>query len=198
MAGRPPKKTNQSQPATVEEVLDKINSGTEDLKDKNANDTVRDSEAEKILNEEEIPCKSVTFGGLTWVSPKTNAHYRWNGMGDIEYISFGELVTMNNTSRNFLFKPLFVVQDPRVIKYFRLLPVYEKVARINDLPSVFKGSISGIQKVIDDALNVNMRNIMISKVRQMRKDGTLTNIDIIRLLEEKLGFDFSENNSEEE
>ena len=183
---------------SVEEVLEKISDSTDEIKEAGVSSSVREKTNERISNDEEIPCKSLTFGGLTWVSPKTNAFYRWNGIGDIEYIPFGELVTMNNTSRGFLFKPLIVVQDPRVVKYFRLLPTYEKVARINDLPKVFKGSLREISKFIDDALNVNMRNVMISKVRQMRKEGLLVNIDVINLLNEKLGYDFSESDLEEE
>ena len=184
---------NVSGTSKVEEVLKKINSGTEELQADNVNATERTDEAKKIAIDEEIPCKSLVYGGLTWISPKTNAHYRWNGIGDIEYIPFGELVTLNNTARQFLFRPLFVVQDTRAVQYFRLLPVYEKVARINDLEKVMNGSLPQIEKVIEDALTVNMRNLLVSKIRNMRKGGKLNNIDVIRLLEAKLGFNFSDD-----
>ena len=50
-----------------------------------------------------------------------------------------------------------------------------------------------ISKVIDDALRVNMRDILISKVRQMYKNKKLKDIEVIRLLEQKLQFDLSES-----
>lgn len=193
MAGRPATKkasvTEKSQ--TAQAVLEKINAGTAELKAEGINDVVRESGAQKIAMDEEIPCRSIVFGGLTWVSPKTGAHYRWNGIGDVEYLPFAELVTLNNTNRNFLFRPLFVVQDARAVEYFRLLPTYEKVARIGDLDAALAGSVAEVESVVNDALRVGMRSVLISKIREMRKSGALRDIDVISLLEQKLSFDFT-------
>lgn len=145
-----------------------------------------------IANEEEIAVRSITFGGLTWISPRTNSHYRWNEIGAVEYIPFGELITMNNTKRQFLFNPLVIVQDERVVKYFRLQPVYEKVAQINNLEKIFNsGNRDNVEKVLKTILDVNMRDVAISRIRAMRKNGTLTNIDVIHMIEKILCFDLS-------
>lgn len=145
-----------------------------------------------IANEEEIAVRSITFGGLTWISPRTNSHYRWNEIGAVEYIPFGELITMNNTKRQFLFNPLVIVQDERVVKYFRLQPVYEKVAQINNLEKIFNsGNRDEVEKVLKTILDVNMRDVAISRIRAMRKNGTLTNIDVIHMIEKILCFDLS-------
>jgi hypothetical protein len=177
-------------------VLEKINESVDSISDNiTIQPKTRKSET-TISNEEEIACKSVTFGGLTWVSPKTNSHYRWADIGATEYIPFGELVTLNNTKRNYLFKPMFIVQDERVIKYFRLQEVYENVARIHTLKELFDTSdMKEIENTIDIAIRVNMRDVIISKVRDMRKTGELVNINIIKLLEEKLCFDLSEDDT---
>lgn len=195
MAGRPAtKKAPVAEKAqAAEAVLEKISASTSELKAEGINDVVRESGAQKISMDEEIPCRSIVFGGLTWVSPKTGSHYRWNGIGDVEYLPFAELVTMNNTNRNFLFRPLFVVQDTRAVEYFRLLPTYEKVARIGDLDEALTGSIADVESVVNDALRVGMRSVLISKVREMRKSGVLRDIDIISLLEQKLSFDFTKD-----
>lgn len=149
---------------------------------------------EVISSDEEIAVRSITLGGTTWVSPKTNAHYRWNEIGAIEYIPFGELVTMNNTKRAFLFKPMVILLDERAIRYFRLQETYEKVAQIHNLKEVFdKNNLVEISKVLDTIIRVNMRDVAISKIRDMRKNGELTNIDIIQLVEKKLCFDLSDD-----
>lgn len=149
---------------------------------------------EVISSDEEIAVRSITLGGTTWVSPKTNAHYRWNEIGAIEYIPFGELVTMNNTKRAFLFKPMVILLDERAIRYFRLQETYEKVAQIHNLKEVFdKNNLAEISKVLDTIIRVNMRDVAISKIRDMRKNGELTNIDIIQLVEKKLCFDLSDD-----
>lgn len=139
-----------------------------------------------------IPVKSITFGGLTYKARSTNAIYRWPTIGSLEYMSISELNEMNNYKRAYLNKPLVILMDERAIKKFRLQKVYENVAQINNLKSLFKSDISTIEKTIDMAIDANMRDILISKVRQMIKNGTLTNINIIKLLEKKLQHDLAD------
>lgn len=141
-----------------------------------------------------IPVKSITFGGLTYKSRSTNAVFRWNQIGAIQYMTVAELNEMNNYKSAFLNKPLVILMDERAVKKFRLTPVYENVAKLNNLKEVFSSDIATIERVIDDALRVNMRDILINKVRQMYKTGKLVDINVIRLLEKKLSFDLSDQN----
>ena len=141
-----------------------------------------------------IPVKSITFGGLTYKSRSTNAVFRWNQIGAIQYMTVAELNEMNNYKSAFLNKPLVILMDERAVKKFRLTPVYENVAKLNNLNEVFSSDMQTIERVIDDALRVNMRDILINKVRQMYKTGKLVDINVIRLLEKKLSFDLSDQN----
>lgn len=141
-----------------------------------------------------IPVKSITFGGLTYKSRSTNAVFRWNQIGTIQYMTVAELNEMNNYKSAFLNKPLVILMDERAVKKFRLTPVYENVAKLNNLKEVFSSDMQTIERVIDDALRVNMRDILINKVRQMYKTGKLVDINVIRLLEKKLSFDLSDQN----
>lgn len=157
----------------------------------NGDVSVRPSAKEvKLSNEEEIAVRSATFGGLTWISPKTNAFYRWNEIGSVEYIPFGELITMNNTAREFLFDPLVIVQDGRVVDHFRLNETYEKIARVNELEELFNtNNLDEIGSVLRSIVQTNMRDIAISKIRTLRQEHKLNNIDVIRLIEKILCFD---------
>ena len=143
--------------------------------------------------ETQIPVKSITFGGLTYISRTTNAVFRWNQIGAVEYMTVAQLNEMSNYKSDFLRKPMVILMDERAINKFRLTPVYENVAKINNLTAVFQSDLNTISKVIDDALRVNMRDILISKVRQMYKNKRLVDINIIRLLENKLKFDLSDS-----
>lgn len=136
-----------------------------------------------------IPVKSITFGGLTYKSRSTNAVFRWNQIGAIQYMTVAELNEMNNYKSAFLNKPLVILMDERAVKKFRLTPVYENVAKLNNLKSVFNSDLATISRVVDDALRVNMRDILISKVRQMYKTGKLVDVNVLRLLQNKLHFD---------
>ena len=172
-------------------IIDSISSVIDDL-----DDAVDDIAIETVdlPMDVVINVKSITFGGLTYKSRTTNAVFRWNQIGSIQPMTVAEINEMNNYKSDFLRKPLVVLMDERAIKKFRLTSVYENVAKINNLTAIFNSDLNSISKWLDDVLNVNMRDILISKVRQMYKNRKLVDINIIRLLENKLKFDLSDDN----
>ena len=172
-------------------LLDSITSAIDDLDDATGGELqeIVDLPMDYTLN-----VKSITYGGLTYKSRTTNAVFRWNQIGEIQPMTIGEINEMNNYKADFLRKPLVILMDEKAIKKFRLTPVYENVAKINNLGAVFNsGDMNKIDKVISDALSVNMRDILISKVRQMYKNKKLTDINILRLLEKRLQFDLTDS-----
>ena len=178
------------EPKKDESLLDSIASAIDDLDDS------ADEKVEEIVDlpmDTVINVKSICFGGLTYKSRSTNAVFRWNQIGSIQPMTVTEINEMNNYKSDFLRKPLVILMDERAVKKFRLTSVYENVAKINNLTAVFNSSLPEIEKVIDDALRVNMRDILISKVRQMYKNKKLKDIEVIRLLERKLKFDLSDS-----
>lgn len=178
------KKENQ------ESLLDSITSAIDDLDE--SVDTNTDTTTEDLPIDTVIPVKSITFGGLTYKSRTNNAIFRWNQIGAIEYMTVADLNEMNNYKRDFLNRPLVILMDERAIKKFRLTPVYENVAKINNLKQVFSSDMATIERTINTALQVNMRDILVSKVSQMIKNKTLVDINIIRLLSRRLSYDFEE------
>lgn len=168
-------------------LLDSISAAIDELEEADGGELI-DNNITLALTET-IPVKSVTFGGLTYKSKSTNALFRWNQIGAVEYMTVAELNEMNNYKREYLNKPLVVLLDERAIKKFRLTQVYENVAKINNLKSVFNSDMATIERTIDMALKVNMRDILISKVRGMIENRTLTDVSIIKLLERKLQHD---------
>lgn len=169
-------------------LLDAISQAIDDLDESVAD---QDDYDDSLELDTTVPVKSITFGGLTYKSRTTNAVFRWNQIGAIQYMTVAELNEMNSYKSGFLNKPLVILMDERAIKKFRLTPVYENVAKINNLSAVFDSDMQTIEQVIDNALRVNMRDILVSKVQQMYKTKKLVNINIIRLLEKKLNFDLT-------
>lgn len=172
-------------------LLDSITSAIDDLED--AADGDIDKSIEDLPMDTVVNVKSITFGGLTYKSRTTNAVFRWNQIGAVQPMTITEINEMNNYKSDFLRKPLVILMDDRAIRKFRLVSVYENVAKIDNLKAVFNSDMKTIEKVVDDAIRVNMRDILISKVRQMYKTKKLVDINVIRLLEAKLKFDLSES-----
>lgn len=181
-------KTQDEMPEDTKPVslLDAISETIDEL-DESADD--KDDYEDKLDLDTSIPVKSITFGGLTYKSRTNNAVIRWKQIGEIQYMTVAELNEMNNYSSDFLNKPFVILMDERAVKKFRLTPVYENVAKLNNLKSVFNSDLATISKVVDNALRVNMRDILISKVRQMYKTGKLVDVNVLRLLQDKLHFD---------
>lgn len=173
-----------------ESLLDSITSAIDDLDE--SVDTDTNITTEDLPIDTVIPVKSITFGGLTYKSRTNNAIFRWNQIGAIEYMTVADLNEMNNYKRDFLNRPLVILMDERAIKKFRLTPVYENVAKINNLKQVFAADTATINRTIDIALQVNMRDIIVSKVSQMIKNKSLVDINVIRLLSKRLSYDFEE------
>lgn len=174
-----------------ENLINAITDVVSDLEGFEEDDEIDDS-IEDIGMDEEVPCMSISFGGLTYISQLTGAKYKWHKIGDIEYISVKELVSMNNSKPTFLNKPLIILKDIRAVNKFRLISKYEDVAKINSLKKLFaSANMDEIERTIDSALSVGMREVVISKVRTMYNNGVLNNTHIIALLQDKLKFDFA-------
>ena len=107
-------------------------------------------------------------------------------------MTIAELTELNNHSRDFLNKPRIILKDERAMKKFRLTSLYENIAKISNLKSIFASDMGTIERTIDTAIDVNMRDILIAKVSQMIKNRTLSDINIIRLLTKKLNYDFED------
>lgn len=170
-------------------VIGSITDIVSDLEDFEESDD-RDETIEDIGMDEEVPCMSITFGGLVYTSPITGATYKWHKIGDVEYLTMKELISMNNSKPVFLNRPWIILQDIRAVNKFRLMSKYEEVAKVNQLKKLFStGDTKLIESTIESALKSGMREVVISKVRTMYNNGVLNNTHIIRLLEDKLRFE---------
>lgn len=167
-------------------IIDSISSAIDELENSSDGDI---DEIIEISDSTPVAVKSITYGGLTYKSRITNALFRWNQIGAVQTMTIAQLNEMNNYSSEFLLKPMVILLDERAVKKFRLTSVYENVAKINNLTALFRSNMKTIERVIDDAINVNMRDILISKVRQMYKNKKLVDVNILRLLQDKLQFE---------
>lgn len=178
---------------TTESTLSSIIDAIDDLEesdDYDVNEKIEDLPIDTV-----IPVRSITFGSLIYKSRSNNATYIWNEIGAVEHMTIAAITEMNNYNIDFLRRPLVILLDERAIKQFRLTDVYEKVAQINNLKTLFKSDLKTISNIIDDVLEANMRDMLISKVRAMYKKNTLTDVRVIKLLEDKLQFDLTSDDN---
>ena len=174
---------------TSKSILDTISSAIDELdenEDDDYNETFVDLPRDTVIN-----VRSITFGKLVYKSPTNNAMFIWNNIGEVRQMTIAELTEMNNQCPDFLMNPNVILLNEDAIRMFRLNSVYENVAQINNLKTLFKQNTETIEKAINRALMANMRDVLISKIRAMYSNKALTDINVIKLLEEKLQFDLT-------
>lgn len=174
---------------TSKSILDTISSAIDELDENEGddyNETFVDLPRDTVIN-----VRSITFGKLVYKSPTNNAMFIWNNIGEVRQMTIAELTEMNNQCPDFLMNPNVILLNEDAIRMFRLNSVYENVAQINNLKTLFKQNTETIEKAIDRALMANMRDVLISKIRAMYSNKALTDINVIKLLEEKLQFDLT-------
>lgn len=168
----------------VEEVKEETKKTT---KKTTKNKTTR-KKVKQIDRNEMIPCKNVTDNKVLYISPRTGLRYQWNSYGDIEYIEFGELLTMRSAYPKFLNEPWIIPEDEEVIELLRLSDVYDRLIPLDDLERFFRNQLDDIREAIRKAPNGNKKSLAI-KTREMIENETLYDSRIIKLLEKELKID---------
>ena len=175
-------------PAKSGSTLKSILSAIDDIED--ADGIYNRGTIPEIPQDKVIPVRSIRKGILIYKNPVNNVMVVWNHIGDVQHMTIKEITEMNNFSTSYLTKPYVILDDEDAIKHFRLTTIYENVAKVNNLKELFRQDLNVISKTIDDAIAVNMRDILISKISTMYEKKILTDIRVIRLLSDKLQYDF--------
>lgn len=135
-----------------------------------------------------IEVRSVTNGGLTYISPKTGMKVRWQETGDVEYMEFAELMTMKSARRGFLEQPLIVIDDEDVVEKLGLTKLYENMFDIDDIDSFFELSVTKMSEQLE-TMPRGIKTLVADKATKMIKDETLYDLRKIKLLEDKVRID---------
>jgi hypothetical protein len=165
---------------------------------------------EKIEKEVKLPTKKVKKlsddtmitvignfpGDLFYRSPRTQDEWRWE-FGDEDEMSIRELKTMKSTHRRF-FEDKWIIfaehQADDVIKHLKLEKYYsDGISNQDDWDSIFELSVDELADIIDTATH-NEKSLIINLAREQYESGKLTNLHVIRLIEEKLQVSVDVNN----
>lgn len=131
-----------------------------------------------------ILCRSVTPGGLYMVGKKTGMLYEWNDYGHEYEVEYRDLVIAVRTRSDFVFGPLFIIEDEDFIDEFAIVKkFYEESYNDADLQKIIKMPTEKMKKAImalPPRAKENMKSIASSAVA----DGSLDSLEKIRVLDE--------------
>ena len=157
----------------------------DDIKEEVKDTPKKRKTVKQIDRNELIPCKNVCDNIVVYVSQRTGLKYRWSNYGDVEYIEFGELITMNSSYPKFLREPWIIPEDEDVIEALNLDKIYEKLIPLDEIEDFFTQPLDNIKNAIKKAPKGNQEALVIRAIK-MIKDGTLYDTRIIKLIEDEL------------
>ena len=136
---------------------------------------------------EYIPCRSVRFGELILIGPKTHTPYRWSNEGDIAEVEFQDLMSWKALRHKYLFEPMIIIEDESIVDEWGadLGKLYAEIQDI-DVRALFKlpqrQFVAQLKK-----LPVGMKSTVQNMAYSMIQDGTLYDLRIIKAIDEILG-----------
>ena len=138
----------------------------------------------------QILVRSVTKGGLTYISPKTGMQVTWDNYGTEEYIDYGEILTMKSSKPRFLTEPYLVIDDEEVAIKLGYKKMYDEMIDIDNLENFYKQSLEEMTEQIEKSPK-GIKKLIGEEAASQMKDGNLNDIRKIKLLEEKLNIELS-------
>lgn len=134
-----------------------------------------------------IPCRSVRFGELILIGPKTRMPYSWANEGDFRDVEYQDLVSWKALRSPYLFKPMIIIEDENLCEEWKadLGALYEEMQSI-DLKEMFKlphrQFVSQLKKLPE-----GMKSTVQNMAYAMIQDGTLYDLRTIKVIDEVLG-----------
>lgn len=136
---------------------------------------------------EYIPCRSVRFGELILIGPKTHIPYRWANEGDVAEVEYQDLMSWKALRHKYLFEPMIIIEDENIVEEWNvdLGKLYTDLQYI-DVKALFRlpqrQFVAQLKK-----LPVGMKSTVQNMAYAMIQDGTLYDLRIIKAIDEILG-----------
>lgn len=134
-----------------------------------------------------ILCRSVRFGELRLIGPKTHMPYSWANEGDIREVEYQDLVSWRALHSRYLFDPMIIIEDEDIVEEWKadLGELYESVQQI-DLKAMFKLPHRNFVTQLKQLPN-SMRSTVQNMAYAMIQDGSLYDLRTIKAIDEILG-----------
>jgi hypothetical protein len=134
-----------------------------------------------------ILCRSVRFGELRLIGPKTRMPYSWANEGDMREVEYQDLMSWRALHSRYLFEPMIIIEDEDICEEWKadLGELYESLQQI-DLKAMFKlpyKQFVAQLKKLPDGMKSTAQNMAYSMIQ----DGTLYDLRVIKAIDEILG-----------
>lgn len=139
--------------------------------------------------DEYVPCRSVIFGELILIGPKTGMKYKWLAQGDIREVTYQDLAAWKALGSKYIFNPYIIIEDEDICEEWKsdIGELYDSVQEV-DLRAIF--NLQQRQFVTQvKQLPPTMKSSIQNMAYSMIQDKSLYDLRKIEALDEILGTD---------
>lgn len=155
--------------------------------------SVEENNSEEIiiepLNDDDEVAVYSCVPNLSYLDSKSGDMYTWENVNDVEYITFETLKNMYRSHRNYFRNFYIRIDNEWLIKKFSLTKFYDDYLYLMDSRNYISKNIKSISTKITEAPS-GLNFTIINKIKIWVHDGEITDIKIIRELENILKMDF--------
>ena len=146
--------------------------------------------AEPLNDSDEIEVVSL-IPNVSYKDSKTLDMYDWDVAGHVEYMSFETLKNMWRSNKGYFKNMWLKPNDDRVINKFGLTKTFEKYEYLMDASNYTKKNIN---KICDSIVNTpnGLKIAICDKVKNLVVNGEVSDVSVIKVLENRLKIDLIE------
>lgn len=146
--------------------------------------------AEPLNDSDEIEVISI-IPNVSYKDSKTLDMYEWDVAGHVEYMSFETLKNLWRSNKGYFKNMWLKPNDDRVINKFGLTKTFEKYEYLMNASNYTKKNIGKICDSIANTPN-GLKIAICDKVKDMVVNGEVSDVTVIRALENRLNIDLIE------
>jgi hypothetical protein len=134
-----------------------------------------------------VLCRSVRFGELRLIGPKTHMPYSWANEGDMREVEYQDLVSWRALHSRYLFEPMIIIEDEDIVEEWKadLGDLYDELQNV-DIKEMFKlphrQFVAQLKK-----LPAGMKSTVQNMAYSMIQNRTLYDLRTIDAIDEILG-----------
>lgn len=134
-----------------------------------------------------IVCRSVVFGELILIGPKTHMRYSWANEGDLREVEYQDLVSWRALHSKYLFEPFIIIEDEDICEEWKteLKPLYDKLQSVSlkELFEMPQRQFVAQLKKLPETMKASVQNMAYAMIQ----DNSLYDLRKINAIDEILG-----------
>ena len=138
-----------------------------------------------------IPCRSVTAGTLLYNGIKSRLPQIWASHGDLSQVEYQDLVAAMMTRSDYIFDPLFIIEDEDLLKapeWSEVAELYEDIYKGEDLDAIINLPVPKFRTTFT-SLPLGVKNAIKIAVATKINDGEFDSLKKVQIIDEVCGSD---------